>query len=495
MVEASGLDVACSRSLRFLECITKKETNVNADGQMEDHALEPVPLHLRHGWLKLSWSTAGIATTLVVLFLGALTTFAAGIKIALAAGGFVAVVGSLLGWACGHIAFKTGLSSTVMARHYGFGARGSLIGSLIFGFMIIGFLALENALLYAGFRFAFGFQDTLANQILVYGLLSILWIFLTAYGFGAVSKVSSYTLIAFIALLLYITWKVVTIHADNHAYDFPALFPADVLATLGASDSLGKFIFCTNVLIGSAGALALVDADLGRFARSSSDIGVAAAVGNVALGFGMVFIGGVFMYAGVGKLAEHYAASLHVDLATARKLAMSPDGVTAAFLFFGGWVGVALMILAQTKAQVLNTYSGSLALSNLFDAIGLRTRRIVLVVVANLLGLLMVALDILNKVQAWIEILGVITTAFAAVMIVDYFFVSRITGRLPASKQESVNWAGVGTTVIASTMAHFMLNQIVPIQFFTSLGISVVLYPILRLTVFRPLAAGVGDPV
>ncbi|MGR8023288.1 hypothetical protein [Burkholderia cenocepacia] len=276
---------------------------------------------------------------------------------------------------------------------------------------------------------------------------------------------------------------------------FPRCFRPTCSLLLGASDSLGKFIFCTNVLIGSAGALALVDADLGRFARSSSDIGVAAAVGNVALGFGMVFIGGVFMYAGVGKLAEHYAASLHVDLATARKLAMSPDGVTAAFLFFGGWVGVALMILAQTKAQVLNTYSGSLALSNLFDAIGLRTRRIVLVVVANLLGLLMVALDILNKVQAWIEILGVITTAFAAVMIVDYFFVSRITGRLPASKQESVNWAGVGTTVIASTMAHFMLNQIVPIQFFTSLGISVVLYPILRLTVFRPLAAGVGDPV
>lgn len=469
---------------------------MNTSDQTEDHALESVPLEQRHGWLKLSWNTAGIATTLVVLFLGALTSFAAGIRIAMAAGVFVAVVGSLIGWACGHIAFRTGLSSTVMARHYGFGTRGSLIGSLIFGFMIIGFLALENSLLYAGFRFAFGFQDTLVNKTVVYGLLSVLWILLTAYGFDVVSKVSSYTLIAFIALLLYITWKVVSTHADNHAFDFPALFPPEVLAGLGASDGLGKFIFCTNVLIGSAGALALVDADLGRFARSSADIGAAAVAGNVALGFGMVFTGGVFMYAGMGKLVTYYSAVMHVDPDVARKLAMSPDGVTAAFLLFGGWIGVALMILAQSKAQVLNTYSGSLALSNLFDAIGLRTRRIVMVVIANLLGLLMVAMGILSRVQAWIEILGVITTAFAAVMIVDYFVVSRKVGTYALSQPEPVNWAGVATTVVAATMAHWVLNEIVTIQFFTSLGISVLLYPALRLTVFRPLSVtGVGDPV
>ncbi|GAB7549412.1 purine-cytosine permease family protein [Cupriavidus sp. 8B] len=468
---------------------------MNKDGKTEDHALESVPHHLRHGWMKLSWNTAGIATTLVVLFLGALTSFTAGIKIAMVAGIFVASVGSLIGWACGHIAFKTGLSSTVMARHYGFGTRGSLIGSLIFGFMIIGFLALENALLYSGFRFAFGFHDTLINKLFVYGLLTLAWILITAYGFETVSRVSSYTLIAFIGLLIYITWKVVSKQADSHVFDFPALFPPEVLAGLGASNDLGKFIFCTNVLIGSAGALALVDADIGRFARSTSDIGVAAAVGNVALGVGMVFVGGVFMYAGMGELVTYYSTVMHMEPEMARKLAMSPDGVTAAFLLFGGGVGVVLMILAQSKAQVLNTYSGSLALSNLFDAVGLRTRRIVTVVIANVLGLVMVALGILDQVQAWLEILGVITTAFAGVMIVDYFVVSRMAGSNAVSQPELVNWAGVITTVIAATMAHYVLDRIVPIQFFTSLGMSFLLYPILRLAVFRPVfATDVGDP-
>ncbi|MEB3103567.1 hypothetical protein [Ferviditalea candida] len=39
--------------------------------------------------------------------------------------------------------------------------KGSAIASVIFGFMILGFLALENALLYKGFLFCFQLNDTL----------------------------------------------------------------------------------------------------------------------------------------------------------------------------------------------------------------------------------------------------------------------------------------------------------------------------------------------
>ncbi|MEO8806949.1 MAG: hypothetical protein ABI433_12775 [Burkholderiaceae bacterium] len=43
-----------------------------------DHALESVPRDARQNWLTLSWNTAGIVTTLVQLFFGALVTFVAG---------------------------------------------------------------------------------------------------------------------------------------------------------------------------------------------------------------------------------------------------------------------------------------------------------------------------------------------------------------------------------------------------------------------------------
>lgn len=449
--------------------------------KMEDHALEEVPHHARNGWGKLSWNTAGICTTLVILFFGALTSFVAGIRIALYAGLFVTLVGSLIGWATGHIAYSTGLSSTVMARNYGFGKHGSIIGSLILGFMIIGFLALENSLLYSGFRFAFNLANTLTNQIMIYGLLTVAWVLLTAYGFELVSRVSSWTLVAFLALLLYMTVTVVSQHAQGNIWSFPALFPPEVLASMHASTDMGKFIFCVNVLIGSSGALALVDADIGRYAKSSKDIGIAATLANMAMCLGMVTIGGIFMYAGMGKIVEHYIDVAKMAPQAAQQAAMSPDGVTATFLLFGGMVGVLLMVLAQSKAQVLNTYSASLALSNIFDALGARMRRVAMVVLANLIGLAMVAMNILGRVQSWIEILGVLTTAFATIMIVDFFFVAK--GR--PNTDENFNWAGVLTTIIATALAHYVLNQIIPIQFFSSVVISAVLYPVLRATLLK----------
>ena len=129
--------------------------------RMDDHALERVPDRERAGWLKLSWNTAGIVTTLIQLFFGALVTFVAGMRVAIWSGLIVTLIGASLGWAVGHVGCRTGLSSTLITRGHGLGKRGSLIASLIFGFMIIGFLAIENALLYNGLLFFLNLPDTL----------------------------------------------------------------------------------------------------------------------------------------------------------------------------------------------------------------------------------------------------------------------------------------------------------------------------------------------
>jgi cytosine permease len=459
--------------------------------RMEDHALESVPQDLRNkSWLKLSWSTAGLASTLITLFFGALASFAAGFKIAMFAGIFVAAIGAMLAWSSSHIAYKTGLSSTVMARHYGFGVRGSLVGSSIFGALIIGFLALENALLYAGFRFAFNLQDTLDNQIMIYGIMTFAWIGLTAYGFEMVTKVSSLTLVAFLVLLVYTTWRVVATDNSGQVMSFPALFPPEVLAAMNATDDFGKFLFCINLLVAVAFGLSMVGPDLGRFARSTKDIGLAVTMGSLMMTVIMVFFGAVFMYAAMGKLLEHYTTVMHMAPDAAQTAAMSPDGITAAFLLFGGGVGVVLMVLAQGKAQVLNTYSSSLALTNFFDAMGIRFPRVAMVITANVIAMLLIAFGILNWVQAWVEILGVMITAFVSVIISDYYFVSPRVGTNHLQGQpEMVNWAGVITTIAATVLAHYVLVKIIPIQFFTALGVGFVLYPLLRLTVFRPSRA------
>jgi len=122
---------------------------------MEDHALERVPDAEREGWLQITWNTAGLITTLVILFFGAVVCFVAGVKIALAAGMVSFAIGSSIGWAIARIAYQTGCSNTLITRKYGLGTRGSALASLIFGCLIVGFLAVENGLLYRGFLFFF----------------------------------------------------------------------------------------------------------------------------------------------------------------------------------------------------------------------------------------------------------------------------------------------------------------------------------------------------
>lgn len=464
---------------------------------IEDHALETVPQADRKNWLALSWNTAGIVTSLVQLFFGALVTFVAGFRIALCAGVVVTVVGALLGWACGHVAYKTGLSSTVLSRRHGFGARGSIISSLIFGFMIIGFLAIENALLYRGFVFYFHLDDTIATRVVVYGLMTVAWILLTSYGFSLVAKVSSTMLVLFLAVLAYISFTVITKAGATQGalMSFPSQWPDAVLATMGATTVSGKFIFAINVLIGSAGALALVDADIGRYARRSVDIGLAALIGNVAMDIVMLAMGGIIMYAGGPALVAFYQ-STGLSLGDAQHAALSsPDSVAAAFIIFSGGLGALLMVFAQGKAQVLNTYSASLALSNLVDALGSwRPGRLTFVVLANLIGLLMLYGQILALVNSWITMLGVLTTAFAGVIIADYFIVRPREAQRAAPSgtdasiddAESYNWAGILTTVVAFVASHYVLAGALPVEFATTLVICLVGYPVLRLTVLRP---------
>jgi cytosine permease len=144
------------------------------------------------------------------------------------------------------------------------------------------------------------------------------------------------------------------------------------------------------------------------------------------------------------------------------------------------------MYAAQANAQVLNTYSGSLALSNFFDGLfGRNVGRFAMVVLGNVIGILFVACDILGLVFRYLGILGVTTTAIAGVIIADFFIVRRrqVAGQ---TRIESVNWAGV-VSVGASSAAGATLAEtgVTQLGFLVTLVVVLALYPVLRLFVLR----------
>ena len=465
---------------------------------IEDHALERVPDDQRQGWLALTWNTAGVVVSLVQLFFGALVTFVAGFQAALVAGLIVMLICWPLSWASSHVAYRTGLSSTVMSRYFGFGKKGSIISSIIYSFMIIGFLALENALLYRGFLFYFKLSDTLTTKILIYGLMTVLWIVLTSYGFKLIARASSITLTLSLVVLAYITYLVVS-NGDRSVeslVSFGPQFSHDVLKGMGADSPTGRFIFAINVLIGSAGGMAMFGADIGRYARRSKDVGISTLIGLLSLDILMLWLGGIIMYAGGPALVDFYTQTAGMTHEAAQRASLeSPDSIVAAFVVLGGAMGAWLLVLAQGKTQVLNNYAASLSLSNLFDALNLRMGRLTFVVLANVIGLLMLYGSILELIDSWVTILGVLVTAFAGIVVADYYIVKTLLAREPKAVQEepeNVNWAGVVTLLVSAFMAHYVLASILPIQAITTLIISILLYPLLRTTVLKPTGRGSG---
>ncbi|GAA4331676.1 hypothetical protein GCM10023162_36630 [Klenkia terrae] len=145
------------------------------------------------------------------------------------------------------------------------------------------------------------------------------------------------------------------------------------------------------------------------------------------------------------------------------------------------------MYVAQVKAQVLNTYSGSLSLSNLADGLfGRSPGRVTMVVVGNLIALLMVAGDILGLIGSYLGILGVTTTALAGVIIADFFIVRKRRVADPG-ETESVNWAGVISVVGAALLGGILQETgVTALGFVVALVVVLVAYPTLRTTVLKP---------
>src|SRR5690606_9260101 len=115
-------------------------------------------------------------------------------------------------------------------------------------------------------------------------------------------------------------WMVVGIVVDSgqsfaQALTFGTQLPDEAIAAMGIDSQLDKFIFAVNVLIGSAGALALVDGDFGRYAKRSKDIGIAALIGNVSMSIVMLTIGAIVMYAGMGSIVDYFVTVRGMDTA------------------------------------------------------------------------------------------------------------------------------------------------------------------------------------
>ena len=116
-----------------------------------------------------------------------------------------------------------------------------------------------------------------------------------------------------------------------------------------------------------------------------------------------------------------------------------------------------------------------------------RPGRIVFVIGANVAALFFLGGEFLVWFKSFLVILGTLTTSIATVIAADYFVVRKIQKKRAAKGNlvEPWNWAGVLTVGLSFGLAHFALAGIIKIQVLTAIATVVIVYPLLRLFVFK----------
>lgn len=344
----------------------------------EDHALVSVPMAERQSGFKLAMSPVGVATALVIFAIGGFTVLLAGFWTGLLAGFIATLIGFTLSYFLGQMTFQTGMSSTVTSRFFGFGVKGSSLGAAIFAFMILGFLALESALLYEGTLLMFDLPDSMLVRILLYGALTLAWILLAIFGLQIALKASKFMIVITLIVTFYMIYQIYVVGGMDpmQVFNSTGLVPGGFWAKLSTA----------LVLMGAtAGTIALVTTDFARYCRHSQDVKVLAMAGPITQNLLMIVLGGLVIIGGVPEVAEYLMqrnAGLSPQQAAeaAGGFAMSNTG--AFFVVLAGWLGFITIYAAQAKAQAVNAYSGSLALVNLLDALtGKKPGRAFMVVV------------------------------------------------------------------------------------------------------------------
>ena len=460
---------------------------------IDDNSLTPVPDSERKSGIYLSWLPAGVATSLLQLTIAGDITALVGSRWGLLAGAAVGTAVLVLGWLFCNIAYREGLSSTVLPRFYGLGLRGSAISSAAFGFMIIALLASENVLLYNGTLFAFHWHDSTGLRILIYGVLTIAWIALSSFGIKLVTRTSSALVIVFMCLLAYMVFH---IYSGSSTTLGDAFTQANTVLT-GSGSS--RFVTVMGILGGQGGALILVNADYTRYARSRRAVGGVSLSGVIMLDIVGIALGILVLTGGNPMVARYLVlhGTATAATASAQAAALAATNTGAYFVIIAGGAGFALMYVAQTKVQVLNTYSGSLALSNLCYVLsGRHPNRFAMIVLSNAICLVMIAADVFGRLSGVLNVLGMVVMAFIALAIADFYIVARSRPRDTSAEVEPVNWAGVSTLVVASAVAYTLYRtDVFQYGFLASAVITVLLYPPLRMMVLKPTVRSIEAPV
>lgn len=377
-----------------------------------------------------------------------------------------------------HAIARNNIDMDLLTRGAGFGYVGSTITSLVYAAYTTIIFATEGAIMAQGLNVAFGIGMQVA-----YLIAALVIIPLALYGVRFLSRFQGWTMPLWIALIGFAGYCAVASSEDS----------LTTWARFGGDSPSGpNFSFPLFALL-LGGLFSLMtqvgeQADFLRFLPDKTEHNragwwAALIVGGPATELLVVvpfLLGSLFTATTSAGSPGSEPINLFTD---AYKVVLSPQVA----LFLAG----VLIIVAQLKINVTNSYSGSLSLSNFFSRVLHRhPGRPVWLVVTILIALLFMELGIFDALNAVLSFFGNIAIAWIGAVFADLVINRRLLHIGPSyiefkrAHLYTINPVGFGSMAVASIVSIAMYvgafgAALVPYSALVSFGLVLVLTPAL----------------
>ena len=448
---------------------------------MEDYSLRYAPPSFRQWspWMVFLSSWVGLSA-MAGYALNAAYVSAFGFGNALVGFGVATVVTLPLVWVLAFAIAREHLDIDLLTRASGFGYLGSTVTSLVYASYTLIFLAFEGSLMAQAV--------TAASHLDIhwsYAVVSIVMVPLTIYGMSFTTKFQAWTWPVWLVLIgIAIVSACTSPHAFHHM-----VHGGTSTGSVGGLTAIGIFTvaaanLATAAQVGEQGDYLRLMPDATEDNRRTWRLGVFfGGPGIGVLVIAIFFVSAMLVGYATGKVGP--AAAVPVDLFTS-VFQRAFGGSHAA----GLTVAVLLVIVAQLKINIMNTYSGSLSWSNFFSRVLHRhPGRAVWVFWQVGLSLLLMEIDIFSHIVEVLEWFSNIAIAWIAAMVSDLLINKRWLKLAPPTIEfkrahlYNVNPVGFGSMVIAAAVAMvahygYLGTTMVELSAFAALVIATVLPPL-----------------
>lgn len=438
--------------------------DISSTEAVEDYAVGRVPAHYRWPIPAIILVLLGNSTAMFWFILGADLSFQVGWPTMLWPLVYMFIVATVIGAVVMKLASNEGLSLNLLTRGLGFGYKGSAFTSLIYGVNFVFYFIFEGTIVSHAIANHLGVAVDSPGGIAIFAVLGLIAIFFVWRGMSSLQFLQTWGVPLFIALFAFCIYQLTN--------NYEIVGPTGWLPNGTVDES--KIWIVMSMANGQIVFQGLIATDYGRFAKPGITH-----KGTTVIMLGMLIPVLPILLAGA-LLAHTLLPHIPTDAITN---SMDPGYVFPAIM---GLLGVVFAVMTQIRINVINLYSGSIALSNTMDmAFNFRPGRQWWMLLVWVLGVILYSVNVLQYMTTFLAITGILTNTWVFIILADYLICRRLLNLAPSDfveyrKEYLTSWnpCGVFSLIVGVAVGAAGVLGAYPIYYASF--ISMIVGPILH---------------